>query len=357
MNMDNWLSQQISSKETKAMPLLSYPSIQLMFINVEELCQDSNCQALGMKLLADRYDMPIASGYMDLSVEAEAFGAKCIHKPYEIPTIVGQLISTQEEADALRVPELGEGRTGVAIEGIRKAKMIISDRPVFANCCGPFSLAGRLMDVNEILLETLEDPDLVHTVLEKATEFILKYIKAFKAVGADGLIMAEPLAGLLSGGLMQEFSTEYVKRIADEVQDKEFIIMYHNCANGMERKTQETIDTGCKMFHYGDKTNMVKVLEQMPKDVMILGNISPSAVFKADSSLKMAKDTQNLLLRCMDHDNFMISSGCDIPADTTIENIDKFFEVVQLHAYKRKIWDMITDEKKTWDFDGDTLNF
>jgi len=356
MNMENWLRDQIANKEKKAMPLLSYPSIQLMFINVEELCQDSNCQALGMRLLADRYDMPIASGYMDLSVEAEAFGAKCIHKPYEIPTIVGQLITTQEEADALKVPEVGDGRTGIAVDGIRKAKMIIKDRPVFANCCGPFSLAGRLMDVNEILLQTLEEPEMVHTILEKATEFILKYIKAFKAVGADGLIMAEPLAGLLSAGLMQEFSSDYVKRIADEVQDKEFIIMYHNCANGMERRPEQFVATGCKMFHYGDKTNMVMVLDRMPKDVMILGNISPSAVFKADSSLKMAKDTQNLLLRCMGHKNFMISSGCDIPADTSIASIDKFFEVVNLHAYKCKIWETITDETKVWDFDSDTLN-
>ena len=352
MNMEKWLSDLIASKDKGAMPLLSYPSAQLMFVTVEELVQDENCQALGMKLLADRYNMPLASGYMDLSVEAEAFGANCVHKRDEIPTITGKLITTQEEADALKVPEVGDGRTGIAVEGIRKAKILIDDRPVFANCCGPFSLGGRLMDVNEILLETLEDPDLVHTVLEKATEFILKYVKAYKEIGADGLIMAEPLAGLLSPSLMQEFSTDYVKKIVDEVQDENFIVMYHNCAGGIERKIDEVVGTGAKMFHFGDGANMVELLEKMPKDVMILGNISPSAVFKADSSKKMAVDTQNLLIRCMLNDNFLISSGCDIPADTSIENIDLFFEVVNMGYYKQKLWFKITDKPREWDLDN-----
>lgn len=351
MNMKYWLSEQMKTPRKKAMPLLSYPSIQLMFINIEELSYDPHFQALGMRLFADRYDMPIASGYMDLSIEAEAFGANCVHKPDEIPTITGKLITTQEEAEALQVPEIGAGRTGIAIDGIKNAKMLIGDRPVFANCCGPFSLAGRLMDVNEILLETIEDPDLVHVVLEKSTEFILKYIKAYKAVGADGVIMAEPLAGLLSPSLMQEFSSDYVKRISDEVQDNEFMIMYHNCAGGMERKIDETISTGCKMYHYGDNTNMMEILDKMPDDVMILGNISPSAVFKADSSNKMALSTANLLIRCMLNNNFMISSGCDIPADTPIENIDKFFEVVNLGYYKQDLWFQMTDKPKYWDLD------
>jgi len=351
MNMEYWLKKQMTTPKKKAMPLLSYPSIQLMFVNIEELSHDAKFQALGMRLLADRYDMPIASGYMDLSIEAEAFGANCVHRPNEIPTITGQLITTQEEADALKVPEVGDGRTGIAVEGIRLAKMLISDRPVFANCCGPFSLAGRLMDVNEILLETLEDPDLVHTVVEKATQFILKYIKTYKEIGADGIIMAEPLAGLLSPSLMEEFSTDYVKRIADEVQDKEFMIMYHNCAGGMERKIDETIGTGCRMFHYGDSTNMMEILDKMPEDVLILGNISPSAVFNADSSNKMAISTANLLIRCMLHNNFMISSGCDIPADTPIENIDKFFEVVELGYYKQDLWFQMTDKPHYWDLE------
>ena len=136
----------------KAFPLVTYPSVQLLYITVRELVASSSYQALGMRLIADRYDMPAAVSYMDLSVEAEAFGANAVYGPDDVPTITGSIVNNDDEAENLRVPEIGDGRTGVNVEGIRKALKLITDRPVIANCIGPFSLAGRLMNVNNVMV-------------------------------------------------------------------------------------------------------------------------------------------------------------------------------------------------------------
>ena len=64
-------------------------------------------------------------------------------------------------------------------------------------------------------------------------------------------------------------------------------------------------------------------------------------MFLADSTDKMATDTQALLRKCMVFQNFMISSGCDIPAATPLANIDKFFEVIDLGYHKAKLWGQI----------------
>jgi len=342
MNMDLWIRQTIATPNKKAMPLLSYPAVQQLFISVDRLLKSSNEMALGVRLIADRYDMPFATTYMDLSVEAEAFGATCTYHTDDIPTITGQLVSNQEEADALVVPEVGAGRTGKVIRALTKAMILVNDRPVFANCTGPFSLAGRLMDVNEILLLTYEEPELVHTVLEKCTQFLISYIRALKEAGANGVIMAEPLAGLMSVGPMKEFSSDYVRRIIDELQSRDFVFCYHNCSNAIEKKVDSVLATGAKMFHFGDQADMWQLLETLPDDVIVMGNISPSAVFMCDSTDKMALDTQTLLRQCMIHDNFMISSGCDIPAKTPLENVDKFFEVINLGYHKQRLWNLIT---------------
>ena len=71
------------------------------------------------------------------------------------------------------------------------------------------------MDMTKINDPCYEDPELVETVLEKATEFLIKYALAFKEVGANGIAIAEPAAGLLSPPLIKEFSTPYVQRIRD----------------------------------------------------------------------------------------------------------------------------------------------
>ena len=91
-----------------------------------------------------------------------------------------------------------------------------------------------------------------------------------------------------------------------------------------------------------DDEDMVKLLENLPKDCIVMGNISPSGVFNCDSTRKVRLDTQRLLLQCMNYDNFIISSGCDIPADTDLDNIDKFFETVELGYYKRMLWDTVS---------------
>jgi uroporphyrinogen decarboxylase len=195
--------------------------------------------------------------------------------------------------------------------------------------------------VNDILLMTYEDPELVETVLEKCTQFLMKFIKTMKELGANGVIMAEPLAGLMSPGPMQEFSSKYVRRLVDELQDRDFVFVYHNCSNAIERKVDAVIATGARMFHFGDKADMWELLHALPKDVIVMGNISPSAVFLCDSTDKMAMDTQELLRKCMICENFMISSGCDIPAATPLENIDKFFEVINLGYHKARLWNQI----------------
>lgn len=174
-NMKNWVSEMLAAPVKKAMPVLSFPAIQMMGITVKDLISSSDYQAQGMKLVADRVDSAASVSLMDLSLEAECFGSEIRFSDDEVPTVIGSVVNSEEEADALVVPEIGAGRTSIYIEAIEKAVKLIEDRPILAGVIGPFSLAGRLMDVSEAMIYCYEEPDMVHTVLEKVTEFIIKY--------------------------------------------------------------------------------------------------------------------------------------------------------------------------------------
>ncbi len=342
MNMYRWIEKLIFEEEKKALPVLAFPAVQLLFVTVKELIESSSQQALGLRLLADQFDMPAAMSYMDLSVEAEAFGANTVYAADEIPTITGRLIGTREAAEALKIPCVGDGRTGVCVEGIQKTLRLITDRPVLANCIGPFSLTGRLMNVNDVLLACYDEPETVHVVLEKVTAFLKEYILAFKAAGAHGVVMAEPLAGLLSPDLAQEFSSDYIRRLTDELQDERFIIVYHNCGSSVTRIVPEMLSTGCRVFHFGDAINMREMLEKMPRDVLVMGNISPAKHFLSGTPQSVRNKTNRLLRECADFPNFLISSGCDIPPLTDFENISTFFSTVEAFYYRRRLLDSIS---------------
>ena len=280
MNMPQWLADLNSANTKKALPILSFPCVSKLNIPVSELISDSDKQAQGMKLVADATDSAASVSLMDLSVEAECFGATICVSDDEVPTVKGRLVNDMDEAEALEVPAVGSCRSGLYVDAIKKASELITDRPIFAGTIGPFSLAARLLDVSEIMVDCYDDPDMVHLVLEKATAFLIEYSKAYKAAGAHGIMMAEPVAGLLSPSREAEFSAPYVKKIVDAVQDDNFIICYHNCGDNTPLMVDSILSTAAKAYHFGNAIDMKAMVEKFPDDVLIMGNVDTAGVLR-----------------------------------------------------------------------------
>ena len=328
IDIKQWLASLNTTGPKKTMPILSFPSVQLMDITVKELISSSEMQARGMKMIADRTDSAASVSLMDLSVEAECFGAKIVTSDDEVPTVVGAVVSSAEDAEKLQVPPMFSGRTGIYVDAIKKAVQLITDRPVLAGVIGPFSLAGRLVDVTEAMIYCYEDPDMLKTVLDKCTDFLISYILEYKKVGAHGVVIAEPLAGLLSPALAEEFSEPYVRRIVEKVQDENFIVIYHNCGNGTIQMIDSILRTGCSAYHFGNAIDMREMMKHIPENVIAMGNIDPAGEFRNGTPASIKKATKDLMRDCCKYPNFAISSGCDIPPMSKWENIDAYFEAV-----------------------------
>lgn len=323
---------EILKNKNKTIPILSFPSTQLLGISVNELLSSADMQVKGMESIAQRCHLGASLNMMDLSVEAEAFGAKVRFYENDIPAVEKGKINDIADTENIVIPKIGAGRTGICIEGVKKAKEVITHIPVFCGVIGPYSLAGRLFDMTELMLECFDSPEMVSVLLEKATEFIIEYIKAFKAVGADGVIMAEPATGLLSPSLAEEFSMPYVNRIFDEVNSDDFIICYHNCGNTAEKMLSMIGKLNADIIHLGNAINLKKALEELPKEKIVMGNVDP-VLFATGTPKEIKADVQRVFDECCEYSNFMISTGCDVPAAAKWECIEAYFEKVnELYA-------------------------
>ena len=334
MDMKQWLHEQLTAEKRRAMPILSFPAIQLMNITVRDLISDSDLQAKGMYEVARRCPTSAAVSMMDLSVEAECFGSQIRVTDDEVPTVIGSVVNTMEDAQALQVPQVGAGRTGLYVEAISKALKLITDRPIFAGVIGPYSLAGRLYDMSEIMVAIYIEPDVIQALLEKCTQFLLAYCQALKATGVTGVIMAEPAAGLLSDDDCRTFSTEYVRRIVDAVQDESFSVVLHNCGN-QGQCTQAMIDTGAAALHFGNAIDIRSALETCPADVPVMGNLDPVGILKQATPEDVYRRTAELLEATRGYANFVLSTGCDVPPQVPAENIRSFYRA--LEAYNRTL--------------------
>ena len=329
MDMKSWKENLLSSSIKKSLPVLSFPCVQLMGITVNNLISDSSLQAEGMMKIASRVDSLACLSMMDLSVEAEAFGSQIVKSDDEVPTVIGRIIESPEDAENLKVPNVRTARTGLYIKAIENVKMQIKDKPVLAGVIGPFSLAGRLMDMTEIMINCYEEPEMVKTCLRKTSEFMENYILEFKKAGADGIVIAEPATGLLSPDLAEEFSSSYLKQIVKNVKDDNFLVVYHNCGPNTPKMIPSLTGIGADAYSFGDAIDISIVLKEMPSDILVLGNISPSSHFRNGTVEGIYKATTELLEKCSSHANFIISSGCDIPPMSPWPNIDSFFKAVK----------------------------
>ena len=328
MNCKQYLWNAAAASEKRALPILSFPAVQKLGATVRQLVESSELQARAMEIVAHETNTLASVSLMDLSVEAEAFGASVRFSDDEVPTAFGQLIADEDAAQALEVPDLSRGRASLCVEAIRLARERITHKPVLAGVIGPYSLTGRLMDVTEIMYACMDDPSMVHVVLRKATDYIMAYCTAFRDAGADGVVMAEPLAGLLNAEMAEEFSCRYVKELIEALQTDDFCVIYHNCGNATPHMLPRLFAPDAAAYHFGNAVNMAKILEKAPGTALCMGNIDPAGIFAQGTTGAVREATLALLGECGGHPNFILSSGCDIPAHAPWANISAFFDAV-----------------------------
>ena len=327
-DMNEWIYQLSNSGKRFAMPILSFPGIEIINKEVRDVVTDGSVQYECMKALSDRYPAAAALTVMDLSIEAEVFGSPVTFSDDEVPTVTSRIVDDEDDIKSLSEPMVGDGRTFQCLRAAELAVAGIKDRPVFGSVIGPFSLAGRLMGMTEIMIKGKRKPEMVNMLMDKATAFIARYASAFKNTGVNGIVMAEPAAGLLSPVMCEEFSSKYVKKIVDSVQDENFIVILHNCGNTV-KLVNSMISTGAKGLHFGNAIDLTDVMPLIPWGRFAAGNIDPVGVFRNGTPDDIRKVTWDLLEKTAIYKNYVISSGCDIPQGTKLENIDAFYDTVQ----------------------------
>ncbi len=318
----------LSKAEVMSLPIMTHPGIELIGETVKRAVTDGEVHFRAIQAVAERYHTSSCTVIMDLTVEAEAFGAQVKFSEDEVPTVIGRLITDMDSIDKLQIPGLSRGRLPEYLKANRLAVEFMKERPVFAGCIGPYSLAGRLYDMSEIMVAIYIEPDMILALLDKCTEFLIQYCKALKELGTAGVVIAEPAAGLLSNEDCIMYSTVFVKRIVEAVQDDDFTVILHNCGN-TGQCTRAMVESGANALHFGNKIDMLEALKECPTDILVMGNLDPVGVLKQGSSQQVAVETMGLLERTKGYDNFVISTGCDVPPLVPEENIQAFFDTIQ----------------------------
>ncbi len=325
VNMKQFFREIPASPLRRAIPIMTSPGIELTALKPPDVFQNGELQFRCIKALSEAVQADAPVTFMDLSVEAEAFGAPVCYSETENPTVSGSIASTAEEIAALAVPHPGDKRTAELLRCAELCAGHFTDRPVFGGMIGPFSLAGRLADMTEIMILAAMEPETAHALLRKTTAFLTEYAKAMKATGVNGLLIAEPAAGLLSPEMCREFAADYLKGIIGAVQDENFMIILHNCGNAADRQIDAMLSTGAAALHLGNAVDLPALFPQIPQEILLMGNLDPVGILKLGTPESVYEETMRLLNATEPWRNYVLSTGCDVPPGVRMENIRAFF--------------------------------
>ncbi|MGC8737159.1 MAG: uroporphyrinogen decarboxylase family protein [Candidatus Hydrogenedens sp.] len=317
-----------NSKKTLCAPFVSFPGTVFTNSTVKENLNNGKLQATSIIALQKTCNFDVIFPMMDLTVEAEAMGACINWEIDELPAVTGKTVLDTNDVKNLPIPEVGEGnRLGVFVETCKELRKEFSDKWVWGYVLGPFSIAGRLMGMTEISIAIKLEPELVHQILEKVNTLIEKYASALLAMGIDGLVILEPASGMLDEYDANEFSNNYIKRTVNLIKDKGKIPILHNCGKVLHL-VESLCATGIQALHVGSVTEPYDIYPRIPDDIVLMGNLNPTEIFLQGTPEKLKDATITLLKQMAGYNRFVISSGCDIPPGTPIENLKVFKEVV-----------------------------
>ena len=318
-NKREWIDSVVSRRERMFLPVMASPGAELLGARHSDVFRDGELQFRCIAALSDKVRADMRVTFMDLSVEAEAFGGEVVFPEGGVPAITGEVASSAELIEALKVPAVGQGRTGETLKCMRMCAEKLGV-PVLGGVIGPFSLASRLAGMTEMMVMTAVEPESAHMLLEKASAFLVVYMEAVRDTGIAGVMIAEPAAGLISPEMCEEFSSSYVKRMVDRVRSDDFLVVLHNCGR-TEKQLDSMAGTGADAIHVGNAVEMTEILRLAPPGMPVIGNLDPAGVLKMGTPESVYEESKRMLEKCSGFRNYVFSSGCDLAPGTPIDNI------------------------------------
>ncbi len=267
----------------------------------------------------------------DMGVEAEALG--CGINYYEdaesilYPTISEKLADTVEEWDLQLPPNpLKQGRIPVVVEAIRELKETVGDEAaVGAWVLGPFTLAGQLLELDDLFKKSFKKPDAVNQVLDVLEGFLISLANHYREAGADYMTVREMGAGgdVLSPRMFASLIQPHLQRIFAALDSPKIL---HICGD-TNLIVEQMADCGADAVSFDQKNDIAETRKRLGDDVILLGNLDPYNVLVEGTPEEIDSSVKEIIESGVN----AIWPGCDIWPTVPRENMEAL--ITATHRY------------------------
>ena len=310
-------------------PLIGFPGINMTDCTIKLAQQNYGEHFKVMKAIAESFKPDMIFPLMDLSVEANALGRYTVFPKTDSATVVRDKFSIDELTSKKNINVSFDTRLLGYVETLKLMSIGLPESIVKgAYVTGPYSLAALIMGADDAAMATVLRSDDLHELCQFTTEKIQRYIRLLIAAGAQAICILEPSAVMLGPDHFRLFSANYVRHIVDSCKYTGVATIYHTCGNTMHLvgKMAEAGIDAISLDSPDAGVDLPAVAKTLSSDVVIMGNINPTGAILNGSPKDVEAEVNDLLKRMAPYPNFVLSTGCDLPQETPLENIHAFMQ-------------------------------
>ncbi|MDR0766979.1 MAG: MtaA/CmuA family methyltransferase [Methanosarcinales archaeon] len=253
----------------------------------------------------------------DISLEAEVLGCPLDWSKPDRPPVADHAYTDPKDV-TWDQNFAKNSRAAVVLEAIsilreRYAGML----PIIPVITAPFTVAGHICGVENLVRWTRTNPEKAHAFIEAATDFVIEYGKLQVAAGAHVLFPADPSASgdLISGETYEEFVLPAHQRMAREVSAPKIL---HMCGN-TSKLLPYVKKSGMDCFSV-DSVPIWYCRQILGNKMSVLGSLDVIDLMPNGTP----QDVYNRTKECIIQGTDLVGTACDVSFGTPLENLKAY---------------------------------
>jgi uroporphyrinogen-III decarboxylase len=263
--------------------------------------------------------------------EPSAFGSRPVFQENDLPFAEATLAGVGSIASMPRPDPRRHGLAPLILKRLvhlRPAIEAAGHQVRFAVARGPLNVAAFLMDPTDFLVGLKTEPEPVHDLLDKVTDYLIDWLKLQAAAinTIDGVLILDDIVGFLSPDDFTAFARPYLRRTFQALDVS--VRLFHNDASGLVCASH-LAEIGVNLFNFSSDHDLALMRRLAGDRVALLGNIPPRDVLARGTPEDVARAVRATLQGAGDATRLILSCGGGMPPGVTTENIRAFLEATR----------------------------
>lgn len=302
-----------------------YPAVVLAGCSVREALCDAEMQMKALRAFRDLLRPDVVFALPDLTVEAEALGMQVDFFDDRPPELADGVVPSLQ--DILKAEHPDPEKSARMPVFLRVVEEMSGEEDLLcgASVAGPLTLLSLLVR-GENWLAGIGSESLLLESLDFTTAVVAEYASALASRSSLVMVM-DPVASILRKGTFGRLYLPYLKGLFGIIRSAGAAGIYHVCGD-VARLLEEMMSIGMDGILFDGGTDLPGCAERLPQNLVLLGNLA-RGLLRRGSEDDVRWETRRLLRSLRRSSNFVVSTGCDVPTDAPLRNLEAVVEEVR----------------------------